>query len=44
MYLLKKQSDNIDQLNSEGKRKKKNKTKQREASPHDFLLQVMTQK
>lgn len=43
MYLLKKQSDNIDQLNSEGKRKK-NKTKQREASPHDFLLQVMTQK
>lgn len=29
MYLLKKQSDNIDQLNSEGKRKKKkqNKTK-----------------
>lgn len=25
MYLLKKQSDNIDQLNSEGKRKKKTK-------------------
>lgn len=41
MY-LKKQSDNIEQLNSEEKWEKKEEKE--EASPHTFLVQAVTQK